>query len=445
MKLSWGGEVLRVGAADLRVAGLPAARPVGEVLAGRLTGAAREVALGGAGLRVAGAARLQEVEVVDALEAVGRIGGDLVRARLRLACEVAGRGLHAESGFTLVDWLAQRCPDLSRRDRVDLSKLAVASTEEVHAPVIDGVLDGRMSLERAAFVLRALQRIRPGLDSGLYAAAVAALCGLAGQPGVGERDVDKAVSELLRRCLPEKEHDKDNKARRALGDVHESNLADGSVKRIIMTFGDDGDYEAVRAVLFSPLAAPASAEEAAATGQEDTRTPGRRRYDALMTVIRRGVAGSKGQPTTPKAMVMVSIDFEVLRRLLSESGDAPGCGATLDGRTITAETIRRLACEADIIPVVLGTEGEILDQGRKTRLVTPGQRVNLARRDQGCTFPGCSVPATWCDAHHVIWWSREGDSDVLNYALLCPRHHTWVHDHDATATVTALGVTWHLR
>jgi predicted restriction endonuclease len=66
-------------------------------------------------------------------------------------------------------------------------------------------------------------------------------------------------------------------------------------------------------------------------------------------------------------------------------------------------------------------------------------------RDQCCTIPGCTVPATWCDAHHVVWWSRGGTSDLSNYALLCPRHHTWVHDNDLTATVTAFGVTWHLR
>lgn len=227
--------------------------------------------------------------------------------------------------------------------------------------------------------------------------------------------------------------------------MHESSLADGSVKRLIITFGDDGDYEAVRAVLQSPLAAPASKAEVEATGVEDTRAAGQRRYEALMTVVRRGVAGTKGQPTTPKAMVAVTIDFEVLKRMLSEAGDAPGCGATLDGALVSADTIRRLACEADIIPMVLGTDGEILDQGRRHRTVTPAQRVYLAKRDQGCTIPGCTVPATWCDAHHVIWWSRDGDSNVLNYALLCPRHHTWIHDHELTATVTALGVTWHLR
>lgn len=450
MKRTWDGQVLRVGAAALAGgAAWPAsgAATVGEAARsvlgdlGRLAVRAEVVTGGGRAVGV------QDGEVGELLEQVAVAGERLDRSRLVLACEVAQRGLHLGSGFTLVDWLGARCPDLASRARVDLAKLAAASTDAALAPVVQGVLTGGMGIERAARVLRALQRIRPGIeDSELFARAVAALVGLACQPGVDERDLERAVNELLRRCLPEKAHDKDNKARRALGEVHESSLADGSVRRIIWTIGDDADYEAVRAVLDSPLAAPASQQEQDATGEADTRTPGQRRYHALMTVLKRGVAGTRGQPTTAKAVVAVTIDFETLRRMLSEKAEEPGCGSTLDGaRLVSADSIRRLACDADIIPMVLGTRGEVLDQGRKRRLVTPGQRAYLARRDGGCTIPGCTVPATWCESHHVIWWSRNGDSDVLNYALLCPRHHTWVHDNDLTATVTATGVTWQLR
>jgi hypothetical protein len=95
--------------------------------------------------------------------------------------------------------------------------------------------------------------------------------------------------------------------------------------------------------------------------------------------------------------------------------------------------------------MVLGGPSEVVDQGRRHRLVTPGQRVRLAVRDKGCTIAGCTVPATWCDAHHVIPWARGGASDLSNYALLCPRHHTWVHERELTATVDDHGVAWHLR
>lgn len=449
MKRSWDGQVLRVGAGALAagqclpVSGVATVREA----AGRLLGdlgrlAVRAEAVVGGG----GAVTVQDAEVKDLLEQVARAGVHLDRSRLVLACEAAERGLHLGTGLTLVDWLAALCPDLGTRSRIDLAKLAAAAKDAALAPVVDSVLTGGMSIERAAHVLRTLQRIRPGItDPELFAQAVAALVGLACQPGVDDRDLARAVNELLRRCLPEKKHDKDNKARRALGEVHESSLADGSVRRIIWTIGDDADYEAVKAVLDSPLAAPATQEEQDKTGQKDTRTPGQRRYHALMTVLRRGVAGTRGQPTTAKAVVAVTIDFDTLRQMLAEKADGPGCGSTLDGaRLVSADSIRQLACDADIIPMVLGSRGEILDQGRRRRLVTPGQRVYLARRDGGCSIPGCTVPATWCDAHHVVWWSRGGHSDVSNYALLCPRHHTWVHDNDLTATVTPTGVVWKL-
>src|SRR5690606_274913 len=163
----------------------------------------------------------------------------------------------------------------------------------------------------------------------------------------------------------------------------------------------------------------ASLEEQDATGELDLRTAGQRRYDAFLTVLRRGVAGTEGQPTTPKAMLMVTLDFETLKRQLSETGGhLPGVGSTLAGTPLRAEAIRKLACQADGSPVGLGGPLEIRAQGRRKRLVTPAQRVRLAARDRGCTIPGCTVPATWCDAHHVIPWALGGRSDLSNYALL---------------------------
>ena len=74
-----------------------------------------------------------------------------------------------------------------------------------------------------------------------------------------------------------------------------------------------------------------------------TAPPGQRRFDALMTMLRRAVAGSRGQPTTARATVLVTIDLEVLQRMVADGagGNVPGCGQTVDGATITAAAIRR--------------------------------------------------------------------------------------------------------
>ncbi len=445
MSHTWGGEVLRTTYTQVvRDGVLPTGRPVGERVSALVGEVGRDAVF--AELAAHESALLQDAEVRSGLEGLSRATSTLERARLRLACEVAERGLHTIEGFGLVDWLALRCPDLEARHLRDLARVALAGCEAVHAPLLAGVLSGGMPLARAAAIHRALSRIRRAVGAEEYAQAVGLLADAGCNPLFDEKDIARLIAEVLRRCLPEKDHEERRKARHQLRDVHESNLADGSVKRLIITFGDDADYEAVRAILSSPLAAPASKEERAATGEADLRTPGNRKFDALMVVIRRGVAGTKGQPTTPKALLLVALDFETLKRQLLESGGRePGCGSTVDGASVSAESIRRLACEADIIPLVMGGPSEILDQGRRRRLVTPGQRVRLAARDRCCTIPGCTVPATWCDAHHIVPWALGGASDLSNYALLCPRHHTWVHDKGLTATVTAYGVTWQLR
>jgi hypothetical protein len=113
------------------------------------------------------------------------------------------------------------------------------------------------------------------------------------------------------------------------------------------------------------------------------------------------------------------------------------------GTLLAPETVRRIACDAAVIPVVLGTQGEVLELGRKRRLFSPGQLAALWLRDGGCTIPGCHAPPWWCDGHHVTHWANGGATDVGNAALLCGRHHTIVHQRGWTATVTATGVTWH--
>jgi hypothetical protein len=61
--------------------------------------------------------------------------------------------------------------------------------------------------------------------------------------------------------------------------------------------------------------------------------------------------------------------------------------------------------------------------GRRKRLAQPGQRRALAARDGGCSFPGCTRPAAWCEAHHVIAWLDGGLTDLDNLCLVCAFHH----------------------
>lgn len=93
----------------------------------------------------------------------------------------------------------------------------------------------------------------------------------------------------------------------------------------------------------------------------------------------------------------------------------------LTGQLLAPETIRRIACDATIIPVVLGTDSEVLDVGRARRLFTPGLLRAMWLRGRGCTIPGCTAPPPWADAHHIVRWSDGGQTSLLNEALLCRR------------------------
>jgi hypothetical protein len=102
-------------------------------------------------------------------------------------------------------------------------------------------------------------------------------------------------------------------------------------------------------------------------------------------------------------------------------------GGTQAGMLLAPETVRRLACDATLIPLVLGADREILDWGRAKRLFTPAQTKRLWLRDGGCTYPGCDAPAQFCDAHHLVHWADGGSTDLANAGLLCDRHHQVVH------------------
>ena len=104
-----------------------------------------------------------------------------------------------------------------------------------------------------------------------------------------------------------------------------------------------------------------------------------------------------------------------------------GPAAVLDnGQPISAGEARRLACDADIIPIILGTRSEILDVGQPHRLFSRGLRTALNMRDQGCAFPHCETPAAACEAHHIIPWHHGGQTVLSNGILLCPWHHRLV-------------------
>jgi hypothetical protein len=158
----------------------------------------------------------------------------------------------------------------------------------------------------------------------------------------------------------------------------------------------------------------------------DNRTAGQIRADALVALARHGLACE--DPTSGvKTTVIVRMSLEQLREA-NGMGEADGIGEcdTL-AAPLSASAARRMAVDAEVIPEVLGAESEVLDVGRSRRLFTRAQRLALVERDGGCAW--CHAPPSFCDAHHIRWWTRDsGSTNLGNGVLLCVSCHHRLHD-----------------
>lgn len=154
---------------------------------------------------------------------------------------------------------------------------------------------------------------------------------------------------------------------------------------------------------------------------EDPRTPGQRRADVL-----RDICAAQARDVEAPSMggahptLIVTIDAASL--------EARAGAARIDGESegISARAAEQLACTGGTQRLVFGEGGEVLQLGRGERIFSPAQRRALAARDHGCVIPGCTIPAKWCEAHHVRSWREGGPTDIGNAALLCWFHHRYI-------------------
>lgn len=156
-------------------------------------------------------------------------------------------------------------------------------------------------------------------------------------------------------------------------------------------------------------------------GVPDTRSQARRDADALIEAMSRLLDDGK-LPTRGGQRPHLELTMG-LAELVTGLGTA-----TLDtGGQLSAAEARRLACDAGLIPMVLGSDSVPLDVGRQQSLASTALRDALAQRDKGCSFPGCDRPPRSCHAHHIVSWLDWGPTALHNMFLLCERHHVIVH------------------
>ncbi len=200
----------------------------------------------------------------------------------------------------------------------------------------------------------------------------------------------------------------------AAGELHIRDRRDGGISL-------EGWLDALHGTAFRGLIEQLAAPRPLSEDIPDPRTTAQRNADALIELcdLARGndqTSTAGGEPPH----VTVTVDYETLIKQLS--------GATLDyGQHLSATQTRLAACDAKIIPVVMGGDGEPIDVGRAMRTVPLGIRRALVARDRGCVFPGCDRAPALCHAHHVLEWNHGGRTEVNNCILLCAVHHRWVH------------------
>ncbi|MEV6267698.1 DUF222 domain-containing protein [Kribbella sp. NPDC051936] len=335
----------------------------------------------------------------------------------------------------------------------------------------DGAGDGwLLRPAQAAAIVFGLDRVRSRVPVQHLDAAAEQLVGLAGHLSPGElRTAAKEIADLLDSDGPEPEEHKAY-ARESLT----LSAADNGVK--FKGFLANENAELLRAVVHAGARPHKTVD-----GEHDPRPRDKRQADALSGALgiaaaawdtagrtrptgptastavamaaacsaggagSAGSAGSEGSEGSAgsagsvgkdrrvagygaKATITVTIDLEDLK---AATADAIGHTVYSDG--LSAATIRRLACDANIIPLVLGSNSEPLDVGRRVRLVTGAMRRALDARDRGCVV--CGAPPVMCDAHHLVSWIDGGDTKVDNLALLCRRHHVDLHRGRWTVTI----------
>ncbi|MEV1072236.1 HNH endonuclease signature motif containing protein [Micromonospora parva] len=369
---------------------------------------------------------LSEGELIAALDTVHRIEQRLASVKLAVIRELDGRGTATTHGASSTAvWLRERLRLTipAARRLVDLAAVLDTGSPGVrHA-----LAGGHITMEQARVIADTVDTVRTAAGPEAADKSLGVLVEWAGH--FDPTLLRKLSTRILDHVAPDiadaaAEAALDAEARRATRDRHltVSTLADG---RLRLTGILDSETAGLLRAAIDPISAP--------SGPDDQRTPGQRRHDALSDVCRLALrTGELPEHGGDPAQVVVTTSYDGLIRQL-------GSGALDTGLHLTPEAVRRLACDAAILPAVLSGAGQPLDLGRQRRLISGPLRRALVLRDRGCAFPGCDRPPRWCDAHHIEHWADGGDTSLTNAVLLCGHHHRHLHHSDWTVRLTGDG------
>jgi hypothetical protein len=324
--------------------------------------------------------------------------------------ELGHEGLAQRLGMRTPERLVQQVAQVSAHDAGVMVRVGA-----VGGPVAEAVAAGSLSLD-AADAIRAIET--PELEAQLIADAGALppdrlaiharhLRDELDRDGVADRE-EQLRSRRYLHLVPQPD-----------GMTRLSGLLDPESAAIVGAAFDAATSPRRGGVRFvDPAMAPELDED------RDERTVEQIAVDAFVELIRIGsTAGSDEVLGAHRPAVRLHVTAADLDR-------RAGLGS-FEGQTapVSLATVKRHACSTGLVPILFDQSGQPLDVGRDQRLFTSRQRIALAARDGGCRFPGCDRPPSWCEAHHIEHWYRDGGrTDVADGVLLCRHHHLLVHN-----------------
>ncbi|WP_299054814.1 HNH endonuclease signature motif containing protein [uncultured Nocardioides sp.] len=348
---------------------------------------------------------------------------------------------------TPADWLAHRLHLNSRRVG---GEARLAARVERRRVLAAAMLDGHASLDHARAVVDCLDALPPDLvDETTMAAAEEMLVGYctAFTPTevthLGRRILETVAPDVADRIEAERLARAEREAWRRTK-LSAKPIGEGLVR---VTADIPALHASILDMLLDAIGNPSRPtnhgdNQTADDGQHLTGPE--RRGQAFCTLLENLDTTDLPHRHGTAVSVAVLIDEEALRRDLVDAGFAAPVSTTT-GVDITYEQARRLLCNARVYPYVLSGKSVILDAGRTRRLIEGALRRAAEIAHHHCQARGCTVPAAWCDGHHLKAWAKGGTTRLDDVALLCPHHHRRVHDPRYETRWADGEATFHLR
>ncbi|HJQ05831.1 MAG TPA: DUF222 domain-containing protein [Nocardioides sp.] len=352
----------------------------------------------------------------ETLLALARAEAELTELRLRVlatASDVAEEHAARDAGT----WLAHATRITAQAARADLH---LATDLEAHPLTAAAMRAGSVNQAQARVIIRSVDKLSDEVDDLTRARAEKHLIELAGT--YDPKDLAVLGTKILEVVAPDvaeaelgKALEREEQAAREKCSLKMSRRGDGITK--ITALVPDSIAERLTTYL--------DAEDSPRVTRSRSRGEA---FCRLLEILDPNRLPDHGGDATT---VIVTIPFETLKQDLGS--------AMLGSVVISASEARRLACTAKIVPAVLGGKSEPLDLGRAQRFYTAALRKAMRLRDGRCRAEGCTIPATWCEAHHLKPWSEGGKTDLADGVLLCSYHHQRAHDTRYSMTKLASG------